>query len=77
MWAMGYVVEGANYYTNVLPCPLSNSCSLRDAAIAARGMLNHVSSKMGAAAENKAIKAVSINEVDVEGKPLVVTINGN
>ncbi|KAH8755732.1 FAD-NAD(P)-binding-domain-containing protein [Diaporthe sp. PMI_573] len=77
MWAMGYVVEGANYYTNVLPCPLSNSCSLRDAAIAARGMLNHVSSKTGAAAENKAIKAVSINEVDVEGKPLVVTINGN
>ncbi|KAI0964801.1 FAD-NAD(P)-binding-domain-containing protein [Xylaria arbuscula] len=47
IWAMGYAVEGANYYTNVLPCPLSNSCSLRDAATAVRGMLTHLSHSTG------------------------------
>ncbi|ETS74989.1 hypothetical protein PFICI_13473 [Pestalotiopsis fici W106-1] len=55
MWAMGYVVEGANYYTNVLPCPLSNSVSLRDAATAAQGMLAHLSSKVGAIMKEKEI----------------------
>jgi hypothetical protein len=52
IWAMGYAVEGANYYTNVLPCPLSNSCSLRDAATAAKEMLDEVTSNAGATMEN-------------------------
>ncbi|KAI1300929.1 FAD-NAD(P)-binding-domain-containing protein [Xylaria venustula] len=47
IWAMGYAVEGANYYTNVLPCPLSNSCSLRDAATAVQGMIANVSHSTG------------------------------
>lgn len=31
IWALGYVVEGAHYYTYVLPCPGSNSRAFRDA----------------------------------------------
>ncbi|KAF2874895.1 hypothetical protein BDV95DRAFT_301969 [Massariosphaeria phaeospora] len=42
MWALGYVVEGAHHYTYVLPCPLSNSRSLRDATTVARRMLEDV-----------------------------------
>lgn len=77
MWAMGYVVEGANYYTNVLPSPLSNSCSLRDAATAAVGMLDHVSSNTGAVVENMGTRAASINDVDVEGRPLAITMKSS
>lgn len=77
MWAMGYVVEGANYYTNVLPCPLSNSCSLRDAATAALGMLDHVSSKTGAAVEKMGTTAACISEVDMEGRPLAIVMKGS
>lgn len=31
IWALGYVVEGAHYYTYVLPCPGANSRAFRDA----------------------------------------------
>ncbi|KAI0138795.1 FAD-NAD(P)-binding-domain-containing protein [Pestalotiopsis sp. NC0098] len=75
MWAMGFVVEGANYYTNVLPCPLSNSCSLRDAAKAARAMLEHASCKSKAIAGSERYKA-SRMDGGVEAIPMMVTTNG-
>lgn len=75
MWAMGFVVEGANYYTNVLPCPLSNSCSLRDAAKAARAMLEHASAKSKAIAGSERSKASSV-DVGFEAIPRLVTTNG-
>jgi hypothetical protein len=67
MWAMGYVVEGANYYTNVLPCPLSNSVSLRDAATAVQGMLAHLAST--AVGREKSVimeKDITVASINIE-----------
>jgi hypothetical protein len=41
IWALGHCVEGAHYYTYVLPAPQSNSRNLRDCAKAALAMLMH------------------------------------
>lgn len=41
-WAMGYVVEGAHYYTYVLPCPSANTRSLRDAGKAVLAMMDQL-----------------------------------
>jgi len=42
LWALGYVVEGAHFYTYVLPRPYSNSRGLQDAGRAVIAMVDDI-----------------------------------
>lgn len=46
IWAYGYLVEGAHYYTYVIPCPNSNSRALRDATTIARDLIRALEGKI-------------------------------
>ncbi|KVO62164.1 FAD/NAD(P)-binding protein [Burkholderia stagnalis] len=45
LWALGYVVEGAHFYTYVLPRPFSNSRGLQDAGHACIAMANDIEAR--------------------------------
>jgi hypothetical protein len=45
LWALGYVVEGAHFYTYVLPRPFSNSRGLQDAGRACIAMVNDIAAR--------------------------------
>lgn len=45
LWALGYVVEGAHFYTYVLPRPYSNSRGLQDAGRAVIAMVDDIAAR--------------------------------
>ncbi|MBN3781191.1 FAD/NAD(P)-binding protein [Burkholderia sp. Ac-20345] len=45
LWALGYVVEGAHFYTYVLPRPFSNSRGLQDAGRACIAMVDDIAAR--------------------------------
>jgi hypothetical protein len=45
LWALGYVVEGAHFYTYVLPRPYSNSRGLQDAGRAVVTMVRDIAQR--------------------------------
>lgn len=45
LWALGYVVEGAHFYTYVLPRPFSNSRGLQDAGKACMAMADDIEAR--------------------------------